>query len=83
MAQVSHHTLADQFGPAYLTISRVSDQNADLLRHLKTIDMLPGTAIELVEQEPYGGAFLVRVGGREVRVAPQAARSIYIEKREA
>ncbi len=83
VAQVSQRTLADQFGPAYLTISRVSDRDAELLRHLKTLDMLPGTAIELIEQEPYGGAFLVRVGGREVRVAPLAARSIYIEKRDA
>ena len=82
VAQVSQRTLADQPGPAYLTISRVSDRDADLLRHLKALDMLPGTAIELVEQEPYGGAFVVRVGGREVRVAPLAARSIYIENRE-
>jgi DtxR family Mn-dependent transcriptional regulator len=77
---VSRHTLAQQQAPAALTIRRVRDEDAELLRHLKKLGLLPGTAIEFVEQEPFGGAFVVRVGGQQVRVAPQAADKIFVEK---
>lgn len=76
---VSRHTLAQQQTPAALTIRRVRDEDAELLRHLKKLGLLPGTAIEFVEQEPFGGAYVVRVGGEEVRVAPQAAEQIFVE----
>lgn len=80
MAPVSRHTLAQQLVPASLTIRRVKDEDAELLRHLKKLGLLPGTAIEFVEQEPFGGAFVVRVGGEQVRVAPQAAQQIFVEQ---
>lgn len=75
---VSRQTLAQQQSPAHLTISRVRDEDAALLRHLKELGLLPGTAIEFLEQEPFGGAFLVRVGENLVRVAPQAAEQIFV-----
>jgi DtxR family Mn-dependent transcriptional regulator len=80
MPPVSRQTLAQQQAPAALTIRRVRDEDAELLRHLKMLGLLPGTAIEFVEQEPFGGAFVVRVGGDRVRVAPQAAEQIFVEK---
>ena len=40
--------------------------------------LLPGTAIEFLEQEPFGGAFVVRVGDEIVRVGPQAAEHIFV-----
>jgi DtxR family transcriptional regulator, Mn-dependent transcriptional regulator len=78
MAAVTHDTLAQQRSPIHLTIRRVRDEDAALLRHLKQLDLLPGTAIELLEQEPYGGAFIVRVGDKVVRVGPQAAAHIFV-----
>ena len=78
MAAISSHTLAQQRLPAQLTIRRVRDEDAELLRHLKALGLLPGTGIEFVEQEPFGGAFLVRVGGEVVRVAPRAAEQIFV-----
>jgi DtxR family Mn-dependent transcriptional regulator len=77
---VTRHTLAQQQAPAALTIRRVRDEDAELLRHLKKLGLLPGTAIEFLEQEPFGGAFVVRVGGEQVRVAPQAAEQIFVEQ---
>ena len=82
MAVLSDHALARQNVPALLTIRRVRDEDADLLRHLKKLGLLPGTAIEFVEQEPFGGAFVVRVGGETVRVAPQAAEQIFVASRK-
>ncbi len=79
VAFVSDHALAEQRIPALLTIRRVRDEDAALLRHLKTLGLLPGTGIEFIEQEPFGGAFLVRVGGEIVRVAPKAAEQIFVD----
>lgn len=75
---IDDYALSQQSAPAPLTIRRVRDTDASLLRHLKELGLLPGTAIEFVEQEPFGGAYLVRVGGRNVRVAPQAAQQIFV-----
>ena len=72
------YALSQQNTPAPLTIRRVRDTDANLLRHLKELGLLPGTAIEFVEQEPFGGAYVVRIGDRSVRVAPQAAQQIFV-----
>jgi DtxR family Mn-dependent transcriptional regulator len=64
--------------PAPLTVQRVSDRDAALLRHVKDLGLLPGTAIEFLEQEPFGGAYLLRVGDRVVRVSALAAQQIYV-----
>ncbi len=78
VARASNQALADQNRPAHLTIRRVRDTDANLLRHLKSLGLLPGTAIEFLEQEPFGGAYLVRVGEEIVRIAPQAAQQIFV-----
>lgn len=78
MASTPRQTLAQQQSPAQLTIRSVRDEDSGLLRHLKKLGLLPGTAIELIEQEPFGGAFVVRVGGEYVRVAPQVAAQIFV-----
>jgi DtxR family Mn-dependent transcriptional regulator len=75
---VPDRALATQTTPASLLIQRVSDKDAALLRHLKALGLLPGTAIEFLEQEPFGGAFLVRVGDEIVRVSQLAAQQIYV-----
>jgi len=80
IATVPRHTLAQQQTPVRLTISHVSDDDAELLRYLKKMGLLPGTAIEFLEQEPFGGAFVVRVGDEITRVAPQAAKQIFVKK---
>lgn len=78
VAAITRTSLAEQKLPALLTIRRVSDEDSDLLRHLKSLGLLPGTAIEFVAQEPFGGAYLVRIGTEIVRVAPKAAERIFV-----
>ena len=79
---VSHpaSALATHRSPAALTIRRVSDSDAALLRHLKILGLLPGTAIEFLEQEPFGGALVLRVGDATVRVSQLAAEKIYVAR---
>lgn len=78
VAAVSYRTLALQTSPARLTVNRVRDEDSDLLRHVRDLGLLPGTAIEFLEQEPFGGAYIVRVGDRTVRVAPQVADRVFV-----
>ena len=78
MAEVTKQSLSEQSAPARLTIRRVRDEDAALLRHLKALGLMPGTAIELISREPFGGAFVVRVGHEVVRVAPGAAEQIFV-----
>ncbi len=68
--------------PVPLKIERVRDENPELLRYLKEIGMLPGTQIELIEQEPFGGAYIVRKGDITARVPPGAAAQIFVSIRE-
>jgi DtxR family Mn-dependent transcriptional regulator len=81
VADIARRSLADLSAPARLTIRRVQDEDAELLRHLKKLGLLPGTAIEFLSQEPFGGAYLVRVGDDIVRVAPRAAEQIFVGSR--
>lgn len=66
--------------PIHTTIRRVLDEDAALLRHLKQLGLIPGTAIEFIEREPYGGAYVLRVGDKIVRLAPIAAQSIFVSE---
>lgn len=80
--RIPDRALATHYQPAPLTVQRVSDKDAALLRHVKEMNLLPGTAIEFLQQEPFGGAFLVRVGDDIVRVSEIAAQQIYVAERE-
>ena len=64
--------------PAELTVVRVSDKSAELLRFVKTVGIVPGARIRLLEQEPFGGSFVVHVDGNDVRVAPSVAEAITV-----
>lgn len=83
MELTKDHPLSEQTDPALLVVRRVRDEDSDLLRHLKSLGLLPGTAIEFVEQEPFGGAFILRVGDALVRVAPLAASQVFVSARQA
>ncbi len=75
---VADRALSTQTIPGPLKIQRVSDRDAALLRYLKELGLLPGTAIEFVEREPFDGAFLLQVGGSLVRISPTAAKQVFV-----
>jgi DtxR family Mn-dependent transcriptional regulator len=79
IARTSHRSLAHQQRPEHLVVQRVSDEDADLLRHFKSLGVIPGTAIEFVRQEPFEGPLVLRIGGKLVRLTPQAAREVFVD----
>ena len=79
IAPIHDQPLAQLRSPARLIVRRVSDEDAGLLRHFQALGVTPGTAIELVTQEPFEGPLVLNIGGKRVRLTPQAARKVFVD----
>ncbi|MDQ2890678.1 MAG: metal-dependent transcriptional regulator [Gemmatimonadota bacterium] len=83
IASTSNITLAQQIArqtsSARLIVRRVRDQDAELLRHLQTLGITPGIAIEFVTQEPFDGPLVLKIGGKIVRLTPHAAENVFVD----
>ena len=73
-------TLDAQEIGARLVVRRVTDEDCDLLRYLGERGLRPGTAVVLIDREPFGGSLHLQVAGREERVSPVAARNVFVER---
>ncbi len=61
----------------------VGDDDPERLRYLKSIGLLPSTALEIVDRQPFGGPITVRVGDRETRdriIGPELAACLLVER---
>lgn len=72
-------TLESQPDAAWVVVRRVVDEDEALLRYLGEHGIRPGTALRVLGREPFGGPLRLCVAGREERVAPGAARQIFVE----
>jgi DtxR family Mn-dependent transcriptional regulator len=59
-------------------VARVSDADPEMLRYLGKLGIYPEVAVELVEREPFGGPFHVRIGGRQRRIGEELARNVFV-----
>ena len=59
-------------------LARVSDSDPEMLRYLGERGIEPGTALEVVGQEPFGGPLNVRVDEREVPLGLGIARAMRV-----
>lgn len=60
------------------TIHRVSDSDAAKLSYLGKLGMYPGTPVEMVRVEPYGGSLRVRVSGEDREIGRELADTVFI-----
>jgi DtxR family Mn-dependent transcriptional regulator len=58
------------------TIKRVPDNDADLLRYLASLSLVPGERVEVAESAPFGGPITVRAGRAEHAIARELAARI-------
>jgi DtxR family transcriptional regulator, Mn-dependent transcriptional regulator len=58
------------------TVSRVPDGDADLLRYLAELGLLPGSAVEVVSQAPFGGPVTLMTSGGEHAISRELADRI-------
>lgn len=59
-------------------IARVSDQNAERLRYLAGLGLVPGAAVEVVASAPFEGPVSVRVAAATHPLDRRLARMIYV-----
>ncbi len=61
------------------TVSRVPDNDADLLRYLGELTLVPGEPVELTAIAPFGGPVSVRTGTGEHAIARELAATIGVD----
>ena len=58
------------------TIRHVPDGDAELLRHLASLDLLPRVRVEVVRAAPFGGPLTLQVGASECVISRELAQRI-------
>lgn len=65
------------------TVIRVPDGDAELLRYLARIGLVPGAALAVESVEPYGDVVTVRVGPRSSPLGGRVAHRVRVQPRRA
>jgi DtxR family transcriptional regulator, Mn-dependent transcriptional regulator len=60
-------------------VAEVADEDGPLLRYLGDVGLYPGTEVEVVAAEPFGGPLTVRVGGVEHALGREAISQVLVE----
>jgi DtxR family Mn-dependent transcriptional regulator len=59
-------------------VERVSDDDADRLRYLAELSIVPGATVQLMAREPYGGPIVLMVGDSQRSIGPELAAQILV-----
>jgi len=59
-------------------VRRVRDGNPEMLQYLGRLGLYPNTAVEVLDQLPFGGPILIRVGGAEHAIGRDLADNVFI-----
>jgi DtxR family Mn-dependent transcriptional regulator len=77
------YTSLDEIAAATkVTVRRVRDSDADLLRYFGDHGIRPGAELEVIERSHHDGPVSVRIGKRTVHLGTAAARGVYVEPNE-
>jgi len=63
---------------ARVSIQRVGDRDADQLRYLAEIGIIPGRRVEVLARAPFGGPISLRVGKSVRSIGPALAKQILV-----
>jgi len=77
-------TLAEVEVGARVALRQVSDKDAERLRYLKSIGLVPVVELVVLDKAPFGGPITVRVGQRETKdrvIGPELAAGLMVERR--
>ena len=70
--------LADLPPGATATVERVGDRNAERLRYLAELGIVPGAEIQLIAREPFGGPIALRVAEESRTIGVELAGQILV-----
>ncbi|MEM2920985.1 MAG: metal-dependent transcriptional regulator [Candidatus Bathyarchaeia archaeon] len=59
-------------------VTKIVDEDPNLLQHLKTLNIRPGTHIEILERHPVGGLIRIRLRGVEHQLSHEIASIIRV-----
>jgi DtxR family Mn-dependent transcriptional regulator len=76
--EATTRSLAESQPGDHVVLTRVSDSDPAMLRYLGDRGIEPGTALEVVGREPFGGPLNVRVGKRELPLGLGLARAMRV-----
>lgn len=74
--------LSDAVAGTSATVRRVSDESADLLRHLRELNLVPGSEIAVLRAAPAEGVLQLEVKGEHKTIGVAPAQSVLIEIHE-
>jgi DtxR family Mn-dependent transcriptional regulator len=63
-------------------IRRVGDRDAEQLRYLAELGIIPGRTVEIVSRAPFDGPIQLRVGRATRSIGPGLAKQILVASRE-
>ena len=75
-ARVHERTLASLEEGERASVTRVPDGDGDVLRYLSGLELVPGSAVEIVLKAPFDGPVTVRVHGVDHAIARELADAI-------
>ena len=79
IAETSTATLASAEAGSTVVVHHVSDGDADLLKYLEEIGLLPKSDVEIIEKAPFNGPLTLRVGDRQHIVGHEVASNVFVE----
>ncbi|HEX5133346.1 MAG TPA: metal-dependent transcriptional regulator [Candidatus Krumholzibacteria bacterium] len=78
IVRVAARRLSDVEASERVVVVEVDDRDAALLRYLGERGLYPGTDVEIVHVEPYGGSLTLRVDGNDFAIGRDAAAEIRV-----
>jgi len=76
--EAAQRSLADLVTGESGTISRVAEEQPELLHYLASLGLLPATKVRIESIAPFGGPLLVKVGRSRYALGPEVARKILV-----
>ncbi|HYM20871.1 MAG TPA: metal-dependent transcriptional regulator [Candidatus Kapabacteria bacterium] len=63
--------------PSKIIITRVPDQDPELLRYLKKLQFIPGEEVEFIGREPFGGSFQYKMKNTSAHIPQRVAEQVF------
>jgi DtxR family Mn-dependent transcriptional regulator len=80
MPKVVDEPLADVSAPADLIISRVHTHDAEILKYLATLNLVPEQPLRLLNRAPFNGPLRLRVGSQEQVIGHELAKVLRVSR---
>ncbi len=78
LEEVDHGSLSDSDAGQTVTISRINDQDPDILRYLASLGIFPGVIVAVTEKLPFNGPILIQIGSDRHTLGRELADKILV-----